>query len=74
MLQRGPVAFAAGGFDQIRELEGANELAASRIAKPRAAFRHRSHGVIGIPTTSSLAECRNVASKIGRSRCSYRRR
>jgi hypothetical protein len=66
MLAKDPVVFAADGFDQTHELDYVNERVVSRIARLFAASRRRSHGEIGIPTTSLPAAYKSVANKIGR--------
>jgi hypothetical protein len=66
MPERDPVVFAADGFDLICESDCVNELAVSRIAKRPGESRRRSHGGIGIRTTSSPAEYKSAASKISR--------
>lgn len=64
MPQSDPVAFAAVGFDQIRESDCVSELVVSQIARLPAESRRRSHGGIGIRTTSSRAEYRSVAIEL----------
>ena len=74
MPQSDPVVFADAGFDLIHELDCVNELAVSQIAKLSAECRRRSHGEIGIQTTSSPGESKSAASKINHpSRCGCRR-
>ena len=58
--------FAVDGFDLIRESDGVNEPVVNPIAKLPAEWRRRSHGGIGIRTTSSPDEYRSAASRIGR--------
>ena len=66
MPQRDPVAFAGDSFDLTHESECVNEHAVNRIARLRAEYRRRNHGVIGIRTTSSPAEYKIAANKINR--------
>ena len=74
MPQSDPVVCAGAGFDLIRELDCVSELAVSRTAKLSAECRRRSHGEIGIRTTSSPGESKSAASKINHpSRCGCRR-
>ena len=74
MPQSDPVLFAVDGFDLIHESDCVNARVVSQIAKLPVECRRRSHGEIGIRTTSSPGESKSAASKINHpSRCGCRR-